>query len=317
MKWEAASAIRIGGREEQQDSLGVFSAHADQRWLLVVADGMGGHRGGFLASHTLLEVAGHLWNDYPQDDENPQAFLENLCQEANRQIFQKGLEYDLNPLTTVVALLITETKAHWVHVGDSRLYHFRGSSLVERTKDHSLLQILVDTGEVEEEEMGTHPDQNQLLRAVGEEHPAKTTHGAAETGPEDRFLLCSDGFWEQMTPTEMGQMLAADTLQTAVNQSVETAAERGGPRGDNISLVAVRVCSPQTPANKKNLSVKKKISLGLAGVTLLAALALFLLVMLSPEKEIPGWQAVITEWTAPFRPHESDLPKNPESGEAE
>lgn len=268
LKWEAAYATRIGGRKEQQDRLGAFSSEDGLRWLLVVADGMGGHQGGSLASQTLIEIAERSWKDCNGQPANPKQFLEDLCQEANQEIHEKGIQQELDPHTTVIAVLIRESQAFWVHVGDSRLYRFRDRTLLERTKDHSLLQILVDEGEVDEEEMGTHPDQNKLLRAIGEETPTKTTHGFADLEPEDRMLLCSDGFWERISVDEMAQLLASDNLQTAVNRQAEIASERGGPRGDNIAVVVARALASPTATTSKRRRVSWKAGIYSALATL-------------------------------------------------
>ena len=240
LKWQAASAERIGGRNEQQDSVGFFLSRDGAASLLVVADGMGGHRGGSLASQTLLEIAERNWASCGGAPEDPKHFLEDLCQQAHSQINLRGREQDLEPHSTVVALIVRDAEAFWVHVGDSRLYHFRDQDLLGRTKDHSMVQVLVEAGEVTEEEMATHPDQNKLLRSIGGEDPPKTTHGNAALRPEDRFLLCSDGFWETITADEMAGALAERRLDESLAHLADLAAERGGVKGDNIAVTAVR-----------------------------------------------------------------------------
>ena len=240
MKWQAVSAERIGGRNEQQDSVGFFPSRDGAACLLVVADGMGGHRGGSLASQTLLEIAERNWESCGGAPEDPKHFLEDLCQQAHSQINLRGREQDLEPHSTVVALIVRDAEAFWVHVGDSRLYHFRDQDLLGRTKDHSMVQVLVEAGEVTEEEMATHPDQNKLLRSIGGEDPPKTTHGNAALRPEDRFLLCSDGFWETITADEMAGALVERRLDESLAHLADLAAERGGVKGDNIAVTAVR-----------------------------------------------------------------------------
>ena len=272
VKWDVSSAIRIGGRKEQQDSLGAFSSEDGHCCLLVVADGMGGHRGGALASGMLVDIAACLWGDCRGQVEAPRQFLEDLCQQANRDIHAAGLEQGLDPRTTVIAVLLTTAQAFWVYVGDSRLYRFHSDNRMERTSDHSLLQLLVDAGEVDESEMATHPDQNKLLRSIGEESPAKTTHGSVELQGGERFLLCSDGFWERIGPDEMLQLLAAENLDSAVNAAADTAAERGGPRGDNIAVVAVRAAGvAAVPKRRWRVVLKRTFAALIIAGTLAAA----------------------------------------------
>ncbi|MFO7959241.1 MAG: hypothetical protein R6X33_19320 [Candidatus Brocadiia bacterium] len=139
-----------------------------------------------------------------------------------------------------MALIVRESRACWVHVGDSRLYLFRDRELRVRTRDHSLVQELVEAGQVAEEAMATHPDQNKLLRSIGGEYPPETTHGSASIRPQDRFLLCSDGFWEQIAAEEMSAALAASNLEESLTDLVDLAVRRAGPSGDNVAVAAVR-----------------------------------------------------------------------------
>ena len=291
MNWEVASTVRIGGRTEQQDSVGWFAAPDGESFLLVVADGMGGHRGGSLASQALLEIAARNWTACAGMPVDPKQFLEDLCQQAHREINQRGQELDLEPHTTVAAVIVRGDRAFWVHVGDSRLYHFRGSELLGRTKDHSVLQILVESGEVAEEDMATHPDQNKLLRSIGGEDPPRVTHGDGALQPQDRFLLCTDGFWERITPDEMASALAEDDLQAALNRAADWAAERNGPKGDNIAVVALRAA----PAAKRRRRSSRtgRILMLLVLLAVVAAVAFLLVDRLTGE--IPAVEATDTE----------------------
>lgn len=247
-RWKAASAERVGGSGEQQDSVGCFAADEGSSCLVVVADGLGGHRGGSLASQTLLEIAERNWNACNGSPQDPARFLEDLCQQAHDEIHRRGRERALHPHTTVVALVIRGSRGFWIHVGDSRLYHFQCGELLGRTRDHSLVQLLVDTGEVSEADSATHPDRKNLLRSIGGEDPPKTSHGTATLHEDDRFVLCSDGFWEAITVDEMAAALLAPQLDEAFERLAELAAQRGGARGDNIAVAAVRLeeagCAP-------------------------------------------------------------------------
>ena len=140
--------------------------------------------------------------------------------------------------TTIVALYLTPTHAWWVHSGDSRLYHFRDGQLIERTEDHSFLEMMVQHGAVKEEDMGSHPDQNTLLQSLGGEQYVLPSSGAAEITPADGFLLCSDGFWERIKPEEMAILVSADRREAAalLEQAVDLAVERNGPKGDNVTV---------------------------------------------------------------------------------
>ena len=319
MKWQAASAERIGGRNEQQDSVGFYLSRDGTACLLVVADGMGGHRGGSLASQTLLEIAERNWESCGGAPEDPKHFLEDLCQQSHSQINLRGHEGDLEPHSTVVALIVRDAEAFWVHVGDSRLYHFRDQDLLGRTKDHSMVQVLVDAGEVTEEEMATHPDQNKLLRSIGGEDPPKTTHGSASLQPQDRLLLCSDGFWERISAEEMATALAGRKLDESLNRLADLAAERGGPKGDNVAVAAVR------PLGLRRRSrFRLPAAMGIVLALLAGAVLLIPGVMDRASQEQPdipmleetGAEAVVAEPQADERepaPDESAVDEDPDS----
>ena len=240
MRWEVASTERIGGRLEQQDGVACFLSADREDSLLVLGDGMGGHSGGRMASQRLLEVAERKWQSR-RACENAGQFLEDLCQEAHDELNLVGAHLDLEPHSTMVALLIQEMHGYWVHVGDSRLYHFRANALVDRTKDHSLLRLLVDAGEVGEEDVANHPNQNLLLRSIGGDTRPKATHGSAALQRDDGFLLCSDGLWQVITVNEMAAALAAPALNESLNQLADLAVARGGTNGDNVSVAGVRI----------------------------------------------------------------------------
>ena len=158
-----------GPREEQQDAGVCLHNDAQGTAFLVVGDGVGGRSGGRIASHKLTELASELWKERKGNFPNPEEDLGTLCRVAHEHINQEGSKLGLSPRTTIVALYLTPTRAHWVHSGDSRLYHFRAGQLVERTEDHSLLEMMVQRGAVKEEDMGSHPDQGALLQALGGE----------------------------------------------------------------------------------------------------------------------------------------------------
>ena len=111
--------------------------------------------------------------------------------------------------TTVVMLCVSGNNAYWTHVGDSRLYFFRKGKLVLHTKDHSIPQMLVAAGEIKEKNIRRHPDRNKLLRVMGTdwEEPQYAVSDPIELQEGDAFLLCSDGFWENIVEKQMQKCL--------------------------------------------------------------------------------------------------------------
>jgi serine/threonine protein phosphatase PrpC len=132
-----------------------------------------------------------------------------------------------------------------VHTGDSRLYHFRGSKLVRRTKDHSYVQALVDQGELTEDEAAVHPKSNVLLGCLGtEDEPRLEAHYIPRLQTGDSLLACSDGLWHYFTVEELGSVLQSLSPREASQFLVEKARTRAMGGGDNLSLAIVKVEPP-------------------------------------------------------------------------
>ncbi|EDY15772.1 protein serine/threonine phosphatase [Chthoniobacter flavus Ellin428] len=239
-----------GPRPEQQDSGICLSNDVQGTALLVVGDGVGGRSGGRLASQKLTQLATELWEERKGSLAKPAEDLAMLCQVAHEHINSEGSKLGISPRTTIVALYLTPKQAFWVHSGDSRLYHFREGKLVERTEDHSLLEIMVQRGAVKEEDMGSHPDQNTLLQSLGGEEFVAPSSGSAEITPDDGFLLCTDGFWERTKPEEMAALVFAEAAEAKglLADAVERAVGRNGPKGDNVTVAVALPARIALPA---------------------------------------------------------------------
>ncbi len=242
MTWEIEKIDHIGGRKEQQDSIATFS-NGDTH-LIVIADGMGGHKGGRFASKVVIESAQQEWDK--QSETMPKKLLQNICERAHRNINELGKKRHLSPRSTCVLLYIKNNQAWWTYLGDSRLYHFRRQKLLQRTIDHSIVQLLVDTGRIKEEEMATHPDQGRLLKGLGGEEPIKLDFSHALVRPGDTFVLCSDGFWEQVSSSHMLKRLQTNVpLKTQIQQLLADALDAGGIEGDNIAVAVAHLKKSQ------------------------------------------------------------------------
>ncbi len=242
MTWETANSENVGGRDEQQDRVDVFADETSGARLLVVADGMGGHAGGSYASEAVRESARHVWSDpSARATLDPPGLLARICEIAHETINRIGADKGLSPRSTCVLLHVEGGGAHWAHVGDTRLYRFRDGALLDKTRDHSVVQMLVDMGRITEDEMADHPDQNRLTQSLGGETPPDPDFGEARVERGDGFLLCSDGLWETISTEEMATALTARSLSSAANDLVQTALVRGGETGDNISVALGRM----------------------------------------------------------------------------
>lgn len=231
--------------------------------LLVVADGMGGHKAGEVASRLAVEtIRESLAWMLEQDDANVTVLagnpdgdnkslerrLKRAIQEANQVIYdysQRNKEDAGNLGCTVTCALVSGSKAVIANVGDSRTYLYRHDELQQLTEDHSYVWQLVREGFLEVEEIYDHPQRNVITRALGnqEEVAVDISTCALENG--DRLLLCSDGVWEMIhDPAEIAASLAINALDGAVDQLIEAANQYGGL--DNIGVVVAEYCAPDS-----------------------------------------------------------------------
>ncbi len=239
MPWQFSMGSDIGGRSEQQDCLEMLSSDSGDIHLVMVADGMGGHRDGALAARMVIETARRHFNTGRTSD--PQAFLQGLCIESHQAISDLGRNELRSPGSTCVLLYLNGPEAYWAHVGDSRLYHFRNGKLLNRTQDHSVAQLMVAQGRLQESDAAMSALQNQLYMRLGGIDAPEPDFGASEVDADDIFMLCSDGFWSSVEPHEVVTSLKALPIdKDGAGHLVEMARERGGEKGDNISLVLMR-----------------------------------------------------------------------------
>jgi serine/threonine protein phosphatase PrpC len=249
MPWQLSMASDIGGRSEQQDCVEILSSDSGDSHLVVVADGMGGHRDGALAARTVIEIARrHFRAGRPSD---PRAFLEELCLDSHREISALGAGEARSPGSTCVALYLEGPEAYWTHIGDSRLYHYRKDRLINRTEDHSVAQLMVSQGRLKESDAAVSALQNQLYMRLGGNERPSPEFGASEVEADDMFIVCSDGFWTSVEPQEaLAKLHGAPVESDSAAPLVELARERGGATGDNISLVVMRWQAEQATATR-------------------------------------------------------------------
>lgn len=229
-----------GGRPANED----FAAFdfADHTGCWILADGLGGHVGGATASGLATGAALESFRADPQI--SPDAIAMHIAR-ANQAVRDgQQAQPDRSTMrTTIVVLAASPEYAIWGHVGDTRLYLFRGGKVAGQTCDHSVPQRLADAGEIQYSQIRFHEDRNRLLRSLG----SKPEPGAAILGeplplePGDTFLLATDGLWERIVEPEMEELLATSANMaawlTALEQLLRT---RATPGFDNFSGIAVR-----------------------------------------------------------------------------
>ena len=240
----ASTGIHKGDREYQQDRVALFSHPRYNGCVLgIVADGMGGRSGGRKASDQVMLTAQQLFERYSPDVDAAPTMLKHIATEAHIVIRLTAISSEQEPHSTLAAFLITPRgDCHWVHAGDSRIYHVQNGQMITRTSDHSYVQTLVDRGELTEAEAHNHPQANILVGCLGTENdPPATTHTIPSLHPGDVILACSDGVWHYFAPTELASVVNSLTPREATEFLIDKARARARGTGDNLSLVIVKV----------------------------------------------------------------------------
>lgn len=242
MKFSIFQATRQGGRSYNQDRLAY--AYSRDALLMVVADGMGGHFHGELAAQIAVQMLSDSFRSQAKPTvPRPAEFLREGFLNTHRAIndYAKSHRLAESPRTTCVACLVQDGSAYWAHSGDSRLYYFRAGRPLYRTRDHSLVQQLFESGRINAAQMATHPERNKIYSCLGGSNfpEVELSHEIAMRD-NDVLLLCSDGLWSQLDLSEISAILENFPLDSAVPQLMNHAELRGGEKGDNLSAVALR-----------------------------------------------------------------------------
>jgi len=236
-------------RQHNEDSLCVEVdnkiGHAS-RFLFVVADGLGGHGGGDVASRLALNSVRNEflgWNGSPAD-----RLLDRALRNANGEVFgeaQSHPEYS-KMQTTMTAVIVEQGSLTVGHVGDCRLYRAREGHVEILTKDHSMANELLRLHMISPEQAETHPGRHQLVRSVGGEPFLRTDIVRENVISGDMYLLCSDGLWGQVTPDDIKSAMGENNADLVCERLVRKALKTGAP--DNISAISFRVTATDKKA---------------------------------------------------------------------
>lgn len=305
--WQAFGATHIGGRDENQDGWIILHDHAAHELLAVVADGMGGHDRGGEAARMVVDAAKEAWSQ-----RNAESILErrlySLVHSAHQRIRHFNDNNSSDAQSTLAALWLRDGEAASIHVGDSRIIQFADDAVIERTLDHSMAQIQVLRGRIREEDMANHPDQARLMTSVGGTEAPEPEYRTWALERGDRFVVCSDGFWE-IVPTEaQGDLLASRDPATALEAEIHSRLEAADDGHDNTTAILVRPTPVAgTPAPRSRAAAGTVAALALLAA---AGLAWYLFTPKSgPQEDEPvaesGGQA----------DEERESPYEPETGE--
>ena len=218
--------------------------------LYAVADGVGGHDDGEIASQIALKIlseniicslilSGLFSISNSLDKESLMTQLSKAVLAANREVFSQGQCKSNGMGTTLTAMLIVGSNVYIANVGDSRLYLLRNESLRQLTKDHSLVADLVTAGEIKKDEIYTHPQRNVITHCLGMRQELEADLYTDILNPDDTFLLCSDGLWEMVRDDKINEVMREfPNPQSACEQLIEFANQNGGV--DNVSVIIVK-----------------------------------------------------------------------------
>ncbi len=229
-------------REQNQDSFATSESESDFAWA-VVCDGMGGALGGNIAS----EIATTIISDRivvgfvnEMSEQSVKNLLHSAFEAANLEIYEKGKEEEnLHGMgTTAVAMVSVGNKVYFSHVGDSRAYILNEQGITQVTHDHSIVQLLIDSGELTEEGAKTHPQRNIITRALGVDAFINPEFNGELIEEDDTVLICTDGLSNVVSEEEIFEMYLKDSADEFVDDLVDTALQKGG--SDNITVVCYK-----------------------------------------------------------------------------
>lgn len=238
-------------RDENEDYLGYFRAGG--RHVFLVADGMGGAVAGALASRTAVDAAEAALRE--DQEREPVTLLAGAVEAANTACLELQRERPtLQGLgTTLDVLLVEGPRSWWAHVGDGRIYHVRDGRARQLTRDHSVVQRMVDDGLLRPDEAEGHPQRHVLCRAIGRSDWVEPDLSSApvELAASDSLVLCSDGLSDLVSASEIGRIVDAMGPERSCERLVALALARGG--SDNVTVQVVHRGRPRRSWRRRTL----------------------------------------------------------------
>jgi protein phosphatase len=230
-------------RETNEDSCNIIRDSRNDIYAFIIADGMGGHNCGEIASGTAVEYISAYFEDHAGDflsAADRGAALKELVQDANSQVWEKSLESpETNGMgTTLTMAVVAGDTATVAHVGDSRLYLVREGRLQQVTNDHSYIEELVRKGTLTREEADNHPGRNIITRAIGSSPELEVDIFSLTMLINDILVLCTDGLTNMVGEDEIGETAQSNDPEAACKQLIEAANRNGGE--DNVTVIVIK-----------------------------------------------------------------------------
>jgi serine/threonine protein phosphatase PrpC len=241
---ETADVSLIGHREENQDRVAIASD--EQSVLLAVIDGMGGHAEGARAAETALATLLEAFWQMPHPIFDPLGFLHLSLGRAHEEVVKlgAGLGLEARPRATCALCLVQDSAAYWAHVGDSRIYQMRQQHVLERTRDHSHVEVLLREGLITEAEVQGHPMRNYVECCLGGDAalPEMTISTRRRLKSGDMLVLCTDGMWANLKDQDFVRFAQTSgrPLRDSLTDLGRQAVEASAPYSDNTTAAALR-----------------------------------------------------------------------------
>jgi serine/threonine protein phosphatase PrpC len=242
MKFSVFQVSRRGGRAKNEDRMGY--CYTRESGVFALADGMGGHPDGEVAAQLALQtVSAHFQKSARPRITSIPEFLSGALLAAHHQILRYASEKGMldSPRTTLVAAVLENGCAHWIHCGDSRLYLVRDGELVTRTRDHSFSEQQAQSGRG-----GAEVNRNVLFTCLGSpQRPIYDLSASVSLRQGDKLLLCSDGLWSALPDHEIVHVLSTYPVSEAVPDLAERALRKAGAQSDNVTLLGLEWETPE------------------------------------------------------------------------
>jgi PPM family protein phosphatase len=254
----------LGNIRTNNEDMGLVFKIADENilkekgYMLIVADGMGGHQAGEVASSMATDIISHEY--FKQSGSGVEKNLAKVLTLANKTIFEKASSSDTHKGmgTTCTVLVVIDETVYYAHVGDSRAYIQKGNSIIQITTDQTYVQELVNNGDITEAEAAVHPKRNVLTNAMGTKPDMRIDTGKCELAFENnnRLLLCSDGLYDYLNASELKEILLANDIKKAADIMVQQAKAKGGH--DNITVV---IAERKNDTTENELKLTREVQL--------------------------------------------------------
>lgn len=244
LRYETAEISLIGDREQNQDKVTIASGRAGV--LLAVLDGMGGHADGERAAEVARDALRSSFEQCADYIDDPTAFLQRAVLDAHDAVVELGggLSVEHKPRATCAVCLVHQERAWWAHVGDARIYLLRKLAVVERTRDHSHVEVLLREGLISEDEIAGHPMRHYVECCLGGESalPDLSIPNFRGLQQGDVILVCSDGLWSGVTDEVIARSCGERVpMSEWIGRLSERAIASNAPYSDNTSVAALRV----------------------------------------------------------------------------